>query len=112
MKISTLAAVFTAALASPAFAADVAKPEKATTCAACHGEIGVSQSGMYPTIAGQYTNYIEQALHAYKSGARKNAIMGAQAANLTDEDIKQLAAWFNAQQTPLYTPSVHGENKH
>lgn len=105
-------AVMLVSAAMPAVAADPAKPDKATTCAACHGETGVSQTGMYPVIAGQYRNYLEQALHAYKSGTRKNAIMAAQAASLSDDDIAQLAAWFSAQKGPLYTPSVHGENKH
>ena len=90
-------------------AAPVEKPEKAVTCAACHGETGVSTIGMYPIIAGQYANYIEHALKDYRSGARKNAIMGAQAANLSDADIKQLSQWFSQQPGPLYTPSVHGE---
>ena len=89
-RIAGLAAAL--AVAVPAFAADVAKPDKATTCAACHGETGVSQSGMYPVLAGQYRNYLEQALHAYKSGTRKNAIMAAQAAGLSDDEIAQLAA--------------------
>jgi len=97
----------TVATAAP----EVAKPEKSATCAACHGETGVSANGMYPTIAGQYPNYLEHSLKDYKSGARKNAIMGAQAVNLTDEEIKQLALWYGAQKGPLYTPSVHGELK-
>lgn len=95
--------------ATAAQAAPVEKPEKAAACAACHGEIGVSATGMYPIIAGQYANYIEHALKDYRTGARKNAIMGAQAANLSDADIKQLAQWFGQQAGPLYTPSVHGE---
>jgi len=100
------------ALAVPASAApELTKPEKATTCAACHGEVGVSNIGMYPSLAGQYADYLEHSLKDYRSGARKNAIMGAQAANLTNQEIKALAAWFSAQQGPLYTPSVHGNLK-
>ena len=93
----------------PAQAAPVDKPEKAVTCAACHGETGISTQGMYPTFAGQYANYLEHSLKDYRSGARKNAIMGAQAANLTDAEIKQLSRWFAQQESPLHTPSVHGE---
>jgi cytochrome c553 len=101
-------------LASSTFAVvadDIAKPEKAATCAACHGEAGVSANGMYPTIAGQYANYLEHSLKAYRSGARKNAIMGAQAVNLTDAEIKALSRWYAAQPGPLYTPSVRGQLK-
>jgi cytochrome c553 len=85
----------------------VAKPEKVVTCAACHGENGVSPAPNYPNLAGQYANYIEQALHAYKSGSRKNAIMNGQAANLSDADIKELAAWFSQQKPKLYTPEAN-----
>ena len=101
-----------ATFAMPTLAAtEIAKPEKAATCAACHGEIGVSAIGMYPTLAGQYANYLEHSLKDYRSGARKNALMGAQAANLSDAEIRQLAKWYSVQQGPLYTPSVHGALK-
>ncbi len=106
------AALALALAAAPAFAAsEVAKPEKVGTCAACHGETGVSASGAFPTLAGQYANYLEHSLKDYRSGARKNAIMGAQATNLSDEEIKQLSRWFAAQSGPLYVPSVHGSLK-
>ena len=89
--------------AAPAFAEAAAKPEKVVVCAACHSENGTSKTGIYPNLGGQYSNYIEHALHAYKTGDRKNAIMGAQAANLSDTDIKELAAWFSQQPAPLFT---------
>ncbi len=104
---AALALAATTASAAP----ELTKPEKAATCAACHGEAGVSAIGMYPNIAGQYANYLEHSLKDYKSGARKNAIMGAQAVNLSDEEIRQLARWYAAQPGPLYTPSVHGALK-
>lgn len=82
--------------------------EKAATCTACHGA-----NGAKPTLpdaavlAGQYRNYLVQALHEYKSGARKNAVMSVQVKDFTDADIEALAKYFAAQQSPLYTPSVH-----
>lgn len=109
MKHIALIAVL--GLSTAAFADAPAAPEKAAVCAACHGEGGRSVTGMYPILAGQYPNYIEHALHEYKAGTRKNPIMGAQAAGLSDADIKALAAYFGAQQSPLYTPSVHGALK-
>lgn len=93
----------------PAQAAPAEKPEKAATCAACHGESGVSTIGMYPILAGQYANYLEHSLKDYRDGKRKNAIMAAQAAELSDDEIKQLARWYSQQPGPLHTPSVHGE---
>lgn len=96
----------------PALAADpVPTPEKVTICAACHSADGKALQPIYPNLAGQYANYLEHALHEYKSGKRKNPIMGAQAASLSDADIHQLAEYFSLQSSPLYTPSVHGAPK-
>lgn len=83
--------------------------EKAAACTACHGPNGAKPiTPEYPILAGQHRNYLVHALHEYKSGARKNPVMGSQATALTDEDIKALAAYFSSQEAPLYTPSVHG----
>lgn len=82
--------------------------EKAAPCTACHGANGAKPTlPDAPVLAGQYTNYLKHALHEYQSGARKNAIMGAQIKSLTDADIEALATYFSAQLSPLYTPSVH-----
>lgn len=101
-----LALILASVLALPAAASAPDKPEKAVVCAACHGDTGVSPLPMYPSLAGQYRNYLEHSLKEYRSGARKNAIMSAQSTGLTDADIKALAAYFAAQPGPLYTPSV------
>jgi cytochrome c553 len=84
------------------------KPDKVVICAACHGENGVAILPAYPNLAGQQASYIEHALHAYKSGDRKNPIMGAQASGLNDADIKQLAAWFSQQTPKVYVPDIDG----
>lgn len=91
----------------PALAEKSAPPEKVTVCAACHGTDGKAPQALYPHLAGQYANYLEQALREYRDGTRKNPIMAGQATALTDADIRQLAAYFSAQPGPLYTPSVH-----
>lgn len=70
--------------------------EKATVCAACHGEVGVSATGTWPTLAGQHEDYLKNVLVQYKSGARKDPVMAGQAINLTAEDIADLAAYFSA----------------
>lgn len=72
--------------------------EKARTCAACHGPDGNSPSPDFPRLAGQHYDYLVKALSDYKSGARKNPIMGPQAANLSKRDIADLAAYFSQQQ--------------
>jgi cytochrome c553 len=102
------AAAVLAAVSLPA-AADPAVPEKAALCAACHGEGGAKPiMPEYPVLAGQYANYLEYSLHEYKQGKRKNPVMNAQAAGLSDADIKALAAYFEAQPGPLYTPMIPG----
>ena len=96
-KILILAAAM--ALSATAFAADpAAGKEKAKACAACHGENGVSQVPDFPKLAGQHEDYLARALGDYKSGARKNPIMAAQAASLKPEDIADLAAYYASQQ--------------
>ncbi|MCL4721097.1 MAG: cytochrome c [Gammaproteobacteria bacterium] len=74
-----------------------AAPEKAATCAACHGEGGVSVAPNWPILAGQHRDYLEHALHQYKAGERKDPIMGSQALMLDEKDIRELAAWFAAR---------------
>ena len=109
IALLVLSSVFAAA---PVLAGDpVATPEKVTVCAACHGADGKAVQPIYPNLAGQYANYLEHALHEYKSGTRKNAIMAGQAASLSDADIHQLADYFSQQPGPLYTTSVHGHPK-
>lgn len=93
--------------ASPVMAGEAKVPDKVTTCAACHGADGKAPMPMYPHLAGQYANYLEHALREYRSGARKNPVMGAQAAGLTDDEIRELAVYYASQPGPLHTPDIH-----
>lgn len=87
--------------------AQTAAPEKAAVCTSCHGERGAKPiAPTYPVLAGQYANYLAQALHEYKEGTRKNPIMAAQSASLSADDIKALAQYFSEQESPLYTPTI------
>jgi len=72
--------------------------KKAQVCEACHGATGMSVDPIYPHLAGQYKSYIEQSLKEYRSGKRTNAIMAGFAANLSNQDIEDLAAWFASQE--------------
>ena len=85
--------------------ADAGK-EKSRTCAACHGPDGNSAAGEFPRLAGQHYDYLVKTLKDYKSGARKNAIMAPQAANLNLRDMEDLAAYY-AQQQGLLTRKMH-----
>ncbi|MDD3761805.1 MAG: c-type cytochrome [Nevskiales bacterium] len=102
-----IATIVLLGLAPIAAFAQSAVPEKAAACAACHGEGGAKPiAPNYPILAGQYANYLAQALNEYRSGGRKNPVMAAQAATLTDADIQVLAQYFSEQEGPLYTPSL------
>lgn len=72
--------------------------EKAKTCEACHGLDGKSVEPAYPNLAGQYESYLIKALSDYRSGARSDAIMQSFAANLSNQDIEDLAAWYASQE--------------
>ncbi len=79
---------------------DAGKAKAATVCAACHGPTGVSVSDSIPNLAAQRTGYLEAQLKALKDGSRKNAIMNAIAAQLSADDIANVAAYFSAQAGP------------
>ena len=68
--------------------------EAASTCVACHGQNGISVSPNWPTLAGQYEDYLRHALNQYRDGTRKNAVMAQMAAPLTDEDVRLLASYY------------------
>jgi len=99
MRIPTGLLIMVASI-SIASAADIeaGKAKAATVCAACHGALGISVSDAIPNLAGQKAKYIELQLNALKDGSRKNALMNAIAAQLSSEDIANLAAHFSAQQ--------------
>ncbi|HUI99078.1 MAG TPA: cytochrome c [Usitatibacter sp.] len=71
--------------------------KKSAPCQACHGPKGISVSPEFPNLAGQQEDYIIASLHHYKDGHRKNPIMVGQAANLTERDIRDIAAYFSEQ---------------
>ena len=78
--------------------------EKASTCVACHGENGISLTNEWPNLAGQYESYLVRTLAQYKSGLRQDAVMGGLVLTLSDQDMKDLAAYYAAQ-SGLFTAS-------
>ena len=79
--------------------------EKSKACESCHGTDGNSPSPAFPNIAGQYESYLLFVLREYKSGERKNAVMAGMVAGLSDDDLKDLAAYY-ASQKGLFNTSV------
>ncbi|MES1929444.1 cytochrome c, class I [Salinisphaera dokdonensis CL-ES53] len=76
------------------------------TCASCHGKKGVAQTENFPTLAGQYQDYLLHSLKAYRDGERKNGIMAGQVQGMTDDQFKALARYYSKQESPLHTPSL------
>lgn len=77
---------------------------KSAVCAACHNADGNSLVDMYPKLAGQHAPYIYKQLQDYKTGmatggkqGRNNGIMFGMVAALSDQDMKDLAAYFSSQ---------------
>ena len=69
---------------------------RAITCTACHGPEGNSISPMWPNIAGQNAKYLVAQLKAFKTGARSDPLMTSQAAMLSEEDMNNLAVYFES----------------
>lgn len=74
---------------------------KAAPCAACHGPAGNSANPEWPKLAGQHASYVYGQLQVLKTGERKAPLMNPQAAPLSDQDMKDLAAYFAAQKATL-----------
>ncbi len=97
--------------AAPAIAQDNAAPAgppkpdpakgqaiSANVCGACHAADGSRGAPANPIIAGQHTSYIVKQLTEYKSGARKNAVMQGMAAALSEQDMRNVAAFYASKE--------------
>ena len=107
MKSATvllLAALF----AAPALAAEskpaAAKPDlakgqaTAATCVACHTADATRGAPANPILQGQFPEYLAKQLHEFKSGKRKNAIMQGMAAALSEDDIRNVSAFYASKE--------------
>jgi cytochrome c553 len=86
---------------------------KSITCVACHGEDGNSPSDLYPKLAGQHKTYLEKQLTQFKNGERSDPIMAGMVAALSEQDMKDLAAYYASQTaTPeTVSPDVAASGK-
>jgi cytochrome c553 len=96
MKRQTLGAILLMmALPGAANAGDVAAGKaKSVTCVGCHGTAGVSANPMWPNLAGQQEQYLAKQMRDFRSGERKDPVMGPMSMALSDEDINNLAAYY------------------
>jgi cytochrome c553 len=82
-------------LSTFALAGDVvAGKAKSASCSSCHGRDGKSVMRNNPNLAGQKQAYLIKAMKDYRGGQRKDAMMNALAASLSDNDIENLAAFY------------------
>jgi cytochrome c553 len=92
------ASILATALSVSAFGAlagDIAAGKaRSMSCAGCHGANGISNSPMWPNLAGQKEAYLASQLQMFKDGRRNNLMMSPQARDLSDADIANLAAYY------------------
>jgi cytochrome c553 len=100
-KLSIVATACTALslITSPVFATgdSATGQSKSTACAACHMPDGNSVVSLFPKIAGQSSSYIINQLQAFKANRRVDPSMNPQVAQLTEQDMADLAAYFSSQ---------------
>ena len=79
-----------------------------TVCAACHGVDGNSAMAINPKLAGQHPEYLLKQLTNFKEGKRANAVMAGMVANLSNDDMKELAQYFSGQKHTLAKAKSNG----
>lgn len=103
-----LSLLLAAVLAAPALAEQAPAPAKpdlkkgeataTSVCAACHTVDGSRGSPANPILAGQHPEYLAKQLAEFKSGKRNNAVMKGFASLLSDEDMKNVSAFYAGKQ--------------
>lgn len=80
-----------------AFPADPAEGRKlASQCKTCHGLNGIATIPIAPNLAGESQIYIQNQLKAFRSGKRQHEMMSVVARDLTDQQIADVAAWYES----------------
>jgi len=69
---------------------------KSDSCAACHGAAGISPNTSWPNLAGQQKAYLVKQMKDFRDGRRSDPWMSPMAKPLSDEDIENLADFFNS----------------
>lgn len=80
---------------------------KAQLCATCHGNSGMpTDPKTIPVIWGQEQSYLMKQLRDFRNGERRSAIMSPLAKDLTEGDLRKIAAWFAAKTWPTKAASA------
>jgi cytochrome c553 len=95
-RVAALAIALSFSLPAPAADAEAGK-RKAELCAGCHGADGNSASAMFPSLAAQPPLYVYYQLLQFRNLQRKDPSMTAIASTMSDADMKDIAAYYEAQ---------------
>ena len=106
--VSSLMLTVSAEVLAEASAQKSAEQTINTVCAACHGADGNSAITLNPKLAAQHPEYLEKQLTEFKSGKRANAVMSGMAAGLSEQEIKDIAAYFAAKKLNLAQATKNG----
>ena len=104
LSLCSVLVAASAVVAAPPAKPDLAKGQTIASklCAACHGADGNSPTPANPKLAGQAAEYLEKQLHNFKAAQgkkpeRDNAVMAGMVANLSPEDMRNVAAYYASQ---------------
>ena len=98
----TLGVAGTAQAAATALVGDAAAGQaKTAVCGACHGPDGNSMAPNFPKLAGQGDRYLLKQLHEIKDGKRQVLEMTGLLANLNDQDLADIAAYYSSQKSSV-----------
>ncbi len=81
------------------------------SCASCHGVDGAADaSGAFPRLSGQSAWYLYKSLLDFASGRRPSEVMGPIAAELTNDEMLDVAAWYASRENVAWPPELrHGQ---
>ncbi|KAB0484353.1 c-type cytochrome [Pseudomonas psychrophila] len=98
----TLGVTGIAQAAGTALVGDAAAGQaKTAVCGACHGPDGNSMAPNFPKLAGQGDRYLLKQLHEIKDGKRQVLEMTGLLANLNDQDLADIAAFYSSQKSSI-----------
>jgi len=87
------------AIEAKPFGDAAAGKSKAAACTGCHGRNGDSMLSSNPKLAGQGAKYLFKQMNDFKTGARENALMQSQLSGKSEQDLKDIAAFFAEQES-------------
>jgi cytochrome c553 len=83
--------------------------DRIALCGACHGPDGNSPVPDFPSLAGQPATYLYLQLRAFRAGSRPSEIMKPQVESLSDQDMKDLAAYYASLSPKASSPAAPDE---